>query len=68
VTIQVRTAPVLYTLNSTAPTAADESTGTKLNVGDLLILTTFAEMDNVKFIRATSADGALFYYFSRRVN
>lgn len=68
VTIQVRTAPVLYTLNGTAPTAADLTTGTELFPGDLLILTTLAEMDNVSLIRATSTSGVIFYFFERRVN
>ena len=66
-TIQVRTAPVLFTLNGTAPTDADESTGTKLGVGDFLRLTTFAEMVNLNLIRATGSDGAVFYFFERRV-
>ncbi len=68
VTIQVRTAPILYTINGTAPSAADESTGIKLNVGDLLILTTLPEMDNLNMIRATSTTGAVFAQYERRVN
>ena len=66
VTIQCRTAPVLFTLNGTAPTAADESTGTKLKVGSQLILTTLKEMRSIKFIRATGTDGAVFAFYEAR--
>jgi hypothetical protein len=68
VTIQVRTAPILYTLNGTDPTAATLGTGTELFPGDLMILTTFAEMDALSMIRATSTSGKVFYFFERRVN
>ena len=66
-TIQVRTAPILYTINGTAPTAADASTGIRLNIGDIIILTTFIEMDNLKMRRATDTDGAVFVQYERRV-
>lgn len=66
--IQVRTAPILYTLNGTAPTATDESTGTKLNVGDILILTGLIEMRNLKMIRATATSGAVFVHYEKKVN
>jgi len=68
VTIQVRTAPILYTINGTAPTAADESTGIKLNVGDILILTTLACMRNLNMVRATGTSGAVFVQYEQRVN
>jgi histidine ammonia-lyase len=68
VTVQVRTAAILYTINGTAPTAADESTGIKLNVGDILILTTLAAMRNLKMIRASGTDGAVFVQYEKRVN
>lgn len=64
--IQVRTAPILYTVNGTAPTAADESTGTKANIGDLIIITTLNEMRNFNAIRATGSDGAIFTYYQAR--
>lgn len=66
--VQVRTAAVLYTLNGVAPTVADESTGTKLSVGDILVLETLAEMRNVQFIRATGTDGALFITYFKRID
>ena len=66
--IQCRTAAVLFTLNGIAPTAADRTTGTQLAVEDQLILETLAEMQNVKFIRATGTDGALFIIYQKRVN
>lgn len=68
VVIQVRTAPILYTLNGTAPTDSDASTGERLEVGDRLTLTTFAEMDNLKMIRATATSGAVFCTYERRVD
>ena len=66
VSIQVRTAPILYTLNGTAPTAADESTGKKLVPGDTLILTTLVEMRNLNMLRATGTDGAVFAVYEKR--
>ena len=66
-TVQVRTAPILYTLNGTAPTAADESTGLKLNIGDILVLTGLTEMRNLKMIRATGTSGAVFVTYEKKV-
>ena len=68
VTILVRTAPILWTINGTAPTAGDDSTGDKVLVGSRLILTTFAEMDNLKMRPATATDGAAFATYQRRIN
>lgn len=65
--IQVRTAAILYTKNGTAPTAATESTGTKLKVGDFLILETLEEMNLLNMIRATGVDGAVFVEYSKYV-
>lgn len=67
-TIRVRTAPILYTLNGTAPTDSDYTTGQELKVGELLVLTSFAEMDNFKAIRATATTAALYVQYERRVN
>jgi hypothetical protein len=67
-TIQVRTAAILYTINGTAPTATDESTGVKLNVGDLLILTNTQEMRNLKMIEATATDAAVFVQYEKKIN
>ncbi len=64
---QVRDAAVLVTTNGTAPTAADESTGTKINVGDFLILNRI-EIANANFIRATGTDGAMFITYEKLVN
>ena len=68
VTILVRTAAILWTINGTAPTAGDASTGDLLNVGDRLVLTTFPEMDNLKMRPATATDGAAFAVYQRRIN
>ena len=66
--IQVRDAAILYTINGTAPTAADESTGNKLNVGDELVITSLSEMRNLNMIRATGTDGAVFVRYEKRIN
>lgn len=67
-TIQVRTAPILFTLNGTAPTDSDAATGTRLEIGQRLVLTSLIEMDNLKMVRATSVSGAVFVFYERRVS
>ena len=66
--IQVRTAPILYTLNGVAPIAADESTGTKVNAGETFQLDSIYEMQNLKMIRATATSGAVFVQYERHIN
>lgn len=66
--IQVRTAAVLYAFHTGSLAAADESTGTKLSVGDILVLETISEIDNLKLIRATGSDGAVFVQYEKRIN
>lgn len=67
VRIQVRTAAVLFAFHTGSLAAADESTGTKLNVGDALVLNTLSEMRNLNLIRATGTDGAIFAIYERRL-
>ena len=66
--ILVRTAAVLFTTNGTAPTAADESTGDKASVGDRIITVGQVEMKNIKMIRATGVDAAVFVRYEKRVD
>ena len=65
--IQVRTADILYTIHGTAPTAADEATGHKLSVGQILILTTLAEMNNLSMVRATGTNGSVNVQYDKRI-
>jgi hypothetical protein len=67
-TIQCRTAPVLFTVNGTGPTAADESTGHKLNVGDFLRITSLAMMRSLNMKPATGTSGNAFVIYEKRVN
>ena len=67
-TIQCRTAPILFTLNGTAPTTEDASTGIRLEIGEKLVLSTLAEMRNLRMIRAIASNGAVFVIYERRVN
>ena len=65
---QVRTAAILFTTNGTAPTAADESTGTKVNVGDFVTFYGRQEINNVIMKRFTGTDGAIFVRYEKRVD
>lgn len=65
---QVRTAAVLFTTNQTDPTAANEATAQKANVGDFVTAYGVQEIKDISFIRATGTDGALFIIYERRVD
>ena len=58
--IQVRTAPILFTVNGFSPDLENEATGEKANIGDIIILDTLVEMRNINMCRATSTNGAVF--------
>ncbi len=64
---ECRDAAILFTLNGTAPTDIDGSTGHRLGIGDVLILDTKQEMQNLKMIRETSVSGAVFVTYQTRV-
>ena len=66
--ILVRTAAVLFTTNGTAPTAADESTGDKAVKGARITVNGQVEMKNIKMIRATSTDAAVFVRYEKKVD
>lgn len=66
--LTVRTARILYTENGTAPTAADESTGTPADIGDQLIIPSKTGMTNFKARRATGTDGAFFVRYQKRID
>ena len=66
--VQARTAAVLYTFNGTAPTSGDESTGVKINVGDVYTFEGLSILRNLKFIRATGSDGAIFVQYLKRID
>lgn len=64
----VRTAAILFTVNGTGPTAANEATGDKAGVGARVILEGLVEMRNFKAQRATSTDGAMYWRYEKRID
>ena len=65
---QVRTAAILYTTNGTDPTVANEATAQKVPVGGFVTAYGIPEMTDIRFIRATGTDGALFIIYERLVD
>ena len=65
--IQVRTAAILFTPTGNAPTASNEATGEKANVGDVIILDTLVEMKNLNMVRATGTNAAVFVTYEKLI-
>lgn len=66
--IQIQKAPLIYLANGQVPTAGDPETGHVIGVGKILVVTTLAEMRNLRFVRAGAKDGAISVQYDRRVN
>ena len=57
--MQVRTAAILVSENTVAPTQSDESTGTKYNVGDIFYANGAGNMGKLKFAPATGTSASI---------
>lgn len=66
--IQVKSAPILYTLYSADPQRTPPVIGIQLDPGEFLILTTFVEMRQLKMVKATSKNSAVFVQYDRKIN
>ena len=65
---QVRTAAILFTTNGIDPSAANEATAQKVNVGEFITAYGIQEMKDISFIRATGSDGAMFIIYEKRID
>ena len=65
--IQVRTAPIRYTLNGVPPNTMIVSSGQTLNVNDTLVITG-SELAALRMVRATATDADAHVRYERRIN